>query len=319
MKGAFKMNAITEIGKFAVTETILDMDALFIRWVSYLDAAPKTIDTYRKAMKQFVLWVADKGIDKPVRADIIAYRDELKENHKPATVQLYMGAVKLFFRWTEQEHIYPNIADHVKGAKIDTEHKKDPLTSAQAKRLMESIDRNTLKGKSDYALLAVMITTGLRTISISCANVGDMRPLGDCMGLYYKGKGHDEKSVSVKISPVVESAIRDYLNCRKAVNSDAPLFCSISNRNGGERMTTKSISRIVKEHLTDVGLISDRLTAHSMRHTAATLNLLNGGTLEETCQMLDHSNINTTRIYVHALERANNNSELRVSGAIFGW
>ena len=47
-------------------------------------------------------------------------------------------------------------------------------------------------------------------------------------------------------------------------------------------MTTRSISRVAKNHLIEIDLNSDRLTAHSLRHTAATLNLLNGGTVEET-------------------------------------
>ena len=83
-------------------------------------------------------------------------------------------------------------------------------------------------------------------------------------------------------------------------------------------MTTRSVSRVAKERLIAVGLESDRLTGHSMRDTAATLNLLNGGTVEETRQLLGHTNINTTLIYSHALERAKNNSEERIAKAIFG-
>ena len=83
-------------------------------------------------------------------------------------------------------------------------------------------------------------------------------------------------------------------------------------------MTTRSVSRVAKDHLIEVGLESDRLTAHSLRHTAATLNLLNGATVEETQQLLGHANINTTLIYSHALERAKNNSEHRIAKAIFG-
>ena len=83
-------------------------------------------------------------------------------------------------------------------------------------------------------------------------------------------------------------------------------------------MTTRSISRIVKENMIRAGLKSDRLTAHSLRHTTATLNLLNGGTPEETMQLLWHSNLNTTLIYSHALERANNKSEERIAKIIWG-
>jgi integrase/recombinase XerC len=83
-------------------------------------------------------------------------------------------------------------------------------------------------------------------------------------------------------------------------------------------MTERSVSRIVKNHLIAAGFNSDRLTAHSLRHTAATLNLLNGGTPEETQQMLNHKSIVTTQIYVHALERAKNQSENRIAAALFG-
>ena len=82
-------------------------------------------------------------------------------------------------------------------------------------------------------------------------------------------------------------------------------------------MTTRSISRIVKDHMIAAGYNSDRLTAHSLRHTCATLNLLNGGTPQETRQLLRHTSLNTTMIYSHALERANNQSEARVAAAIF--
>lgn len=291
---------------------------LFSRWTSYIDASPKTIDTYSKAIKQFFIYLQDNGISQPQREDIVAYREYLKEDHKPTTVQSYLAAVKLFFKWTEQEGFYQNIADRVKGAKIDTEHKKDYLTTKQVNKLLGAIDRSTLKGKRDYAMLSVMVTTGLRTISIINANIEDIRTAGDATALFYKGKGHEEKATYVKLAEPVEDAIREYLTARGTIDGKEPLFSSVANRNSGGRMTTRSISRVAKESLIDVDLISDRLTAHSFRHTAATLNLLSGGTVEETQQLLDHANINTTLIYSHALERAKNNSEQRIAKAIFG-
>lgn len=291
---------------------------LFDKWVQYIDASPKTVETYSKAIKRFLVYLNDNGINAPQRADILAYREYLKSSHKPTTVQSYIAAVKLFFQWTAQESIYPNIADRVKGAKIDPGHKKDYLTTKQVNKLLNNIDRSTIKGIRDYAMLSLMVTTGLRTISIIRANVEDLRTVGDDTALFYQGKGHDEKTYYAKIPEPVEEAIRAYLKCRGNINGDAPLFSSIANRNSGERMTTRSISRAVKEHLIEAGYDSDRLTAHSLRHTAATLNLLNGASMEETQQILGHSNINTTLIYAHALDRAKNNSEHRIAKAIFG-
>lgn len=291
---------------------------LFTEWTAYLDATPKTIETYTRNIRPFAYFLQANGIGQPSRDDVINYRDHLKANYKPSTVQAYTMAVKLFFQWTAQAGIYPNIAEKVKGAKLDTEHKKDYLTAKQISKVFQSIDRSTLKGKRDYAILSLMSTAGLRTIEIIRADIQDMRNVADFTALYIQGKGHDEKNAFVKIAEPVENALREYLTARGKADSSEPLFASDAHRNAGERMTTRSISRIVKEHLKAAGFDSDRLTAHSLRHTAATLNLLNGGTIEETQQLLRHTNINTTLIYSHALERAKNNSESRIASAIFG-
>lgn len=290
---------------------------LFNRWISYIDAKPKTVETYTRSIRHFVSFLADRGITAPTRADVIAYRDELKTGHKPATVQGYLAAVKTFFSWTAQEGIYQNIAEHIKGCRIEKGFKKDYLTTTQVKQLLSRIDRSTLKGARDYAILALMITTGLRTVEVARANIEDMRPVGDFTAIYIQGKGRDQKAEYVKVAPPVEEAIRAYLKARGAAAATSPLFASIANRNDGSRMTTRSISRIAKDNMIDADLISDRLTAHSLRHTAATLNLLNGGTVEETKQLLRHSKLDTTMIYAHALERAKNESENRIAAAIF--
>lgn len=311
------MEGIILRGETSIERQSLTDDLLY-RWASYIDAAPKTVETYTKAIRQFSLFLHENGITQPTREDILSYRDSLKKDHKPTTVQGYLTAVKLFFQWTAQEGIYPNIAERVKGAKLDREHKKDYLTSKQTAKLLSAIDRSTLKGLRDYAMLSLMVTTGLRTISIIRANIGDIKTAGDDMALFYQGKGHEERADYVKLAEPVEEAIRAYLAARGETDAKKPLFSSIAHRNGGERMTTRSISRVAKEHLINIGLDSERLTAHSLRHTAATLNLLNGATVEETQQLLGHSNINTTLIYSHALERAKNNSEHRIAKAIFG-
>ena len=257
------MNELTVMNKDELTARELNGE-LFSRWTSYIDASPKTIDTYSKAIKQFFIYLQENGIRQPQREDIVAYREYLKEDHKPTTVQSYLAAVKLFFKWTEQEGFYPNIADRVKGAKIDTEHKKDYLTTKQVNKLLGAIDRSTLKGKRDYAMLSVMVTTGLRTISIINANIEDIRTAGDATALFYKGKGHEEKATYVKLAEPVEDAIRDYLTARGTTDGTEPLFSSVANRNSGGRMTTRSISRVAKNSLIDVDLISDRLTAHKI-------------------------------------------------------
>lgn len=309
-------NIVNYSGNEIVATNNITME-LYTRFIEFIDAKPRTIETYKKAIKQFFIYMQENGISSPCRQDIINYRDMLALERKPSTVQTYLTAVKLFFKWLEQEGIYKNITVNVKGVKITKGHKKDYLTTNQSKNLLQTIDRTTVKGKRDYAMVLLMLTAGLRTIEVSRADIKDMQPKGDNMVLYIQGKGKDEKSDYVKIAPQVEKAIREYLQARKPISKDEALFVSTSN-NKSSRLTTRSIRGAVKEHLTAAGYESDRLTAHSLRHTAGTLNILNGGTLDETQQLLRHSNINTTMIYLHNLERDKNNSENRIADAIFG-
>ena len=295
---------------------------LFARWTSFIDAKPKTVATYTRAIRQFARYLATEGITRPSRETIIAYRDSLTAAGKSAaTVNAYLIAVKRFFQWAADEGIFPNVAEHVKGRKISHTFKKDYLTSKQARHVLETCDRSTAKGKRDFALLSLMMCTGIRTIEAARADVGDIRPAGESIVLYVQGKGRDDRQEYVKLEPPVESAIRDYLAAEydgKTPPEAAPLFGSAAHRNGGGRMTTRSISRIVKTHLLAAGLNSSRLTAHSLRHTAATLMLKNGARPAEVQQILRHKDINTTMIYSHALERAANTGESKAARAIFG-
>ena len=287
------------------------------RFIAYLDAKKSTVDTYSKALRPFFSFLEENSISRPTRETVLAYRESLKARLKPSTVQTYIITLRLFFAWAQQEGLYPNIAEHIKGAKLDREHKKDALTSNQAKAVLKGIDTDTLQGKRDFAIMALMTSCGLRCIEVARATVADMRNAGDNAALYIQGKGRDEKTEYVKLAPPVEKAIREYLKARGKAEPQQPLFASHSNNNAGEAMTTRSISGIVKACMRTAGFDSERLTAHSLRHTAATLNLMNGGSVQETQQLLRHANIGTTMIYAHNLERAANNSEARIATALF--
>jgi len=291
---------------------------MYLRFVSFIDAKEKTVATYTRALRQMFKYFAENGIRQPQREDIISYREYLKATgHKPTTVQNYITAARLFFQWTEQERLYPNVAAHVKGAKLDRDHKKDYLTTRQVKTVLADVDRSTPQGLRDYAILALMITGGLRTIEVARADIADLRTLGDATVLYIQGKGRDEKTEYVKISAPVEAAIREYLKVRGEASQTAPLFASMSNNSKGKRMSTRSISGIAKAYMCEAGYNSERLTAHSLRHTAVTLSLLSGRKLEEVQQFARHANIATTQIYNHALDKAKNGCSEAITKAIF--
>lgn len=294
-----------------------ELTTAYSSYISFLDATPRTAQTYTGNIRQFVKWAQQNGIQHPTRQDVIAYRDELKQRCKPATVQGYITALRLFFSWTAQAGIYPNIAEHIKGAKLDNSHKKDYLNSAQLKGILRTIDTTTARGKRDYSILVLMITGGLRDIEVSRANIEDVQQLGGCSVLYLQGKGREERTEYIKIVPEVEAALRDYLRTRKHANGAQPLFSSLSNNSKGQRLSSKSISGIVKARLIDAGYNSTRLTAHSLRHSAVTISLLGGLPLEEVQQFARHKNISTTQIYAHNLERIKNRSEDTIAANLF--
>ena len=290
----------------------------FDRFINYLDASPKTVETYKKALRQFFNYLALNGIRQPQREDVIAFSDDLKASGlKPTTVQNYITATRIFFKWTEQEGLYPNIAEHVKGAKLDKNHKKDYLTSSQAKEILANIKTDTEEGLRNYAILSLMVTGGLRTIEVSRADVGDLRTVGENTVLFVQGKGREEKTEYIKISATVEKAIRTYLKARENVEEGQPLFTSTSNNSRGKRISTRTVSGIVKTALKNAGYDSARLTAHSLRHTAITLALLAGREITEVQQFARHANLNTTMIYNHALDQAKNGCSDAISNAIF--
>lgn len=314
------MNELTTVQQNTATAERQTVGAeLFNRYIDFLDSSPKTVETYTRALRQLFSYFSLNGITQPTRADILAFRDELKASgHKPTTVQNYITATKIFFSWTEQEGLYPNVADHLKGAKLDREHKKDYLTSRQVKEVLAGVDRSTKQGLRDYAMLFLMVTGGLRTIEVSRANIGDLRTLGDNSVLYVQGKGREEKTDYIKLSAPAEQAIRAYLKARGEKDEEAPLFSSTSNNNRGARLTTRSVSGMVKTRLQQAGYDSEKLTAHSLRHTAVTLSLLAGKDITEVQQFARHANIATTMIYNHALDKAKNGCSEAITQAIMG-
>lgn len=290
------------------SESLAIKEDYFISFLAYLDCSKNTLITYTKAIRQWARYMADNDIVAPTREDVQAFKSYLQAEKKSAsTIQLYIVAVRLFFQWLETQGLYKDVARHIKGAKVGHEHKRDYLTTSQIEKVLSSIDRDTLKGARDYAIVCLMLSCGLRTVEISRANIEDLRTVGDTPVLWVQGKGREAKDDFVILPSCVDAVIRSYLAVRKPRSEKEPLFTATSNHvstTGG--MTTKSISVLVKDCLKASGYDSPRLTAHSLRHTAVTQALLSGATVQEAQQFARHSNITTTMIYSHNLDKLNN-------------
>jgi integrase len=155
-----------------------------------------------------------------------------------------------------------------------------------------------------------MITTGLRGIEIIRAKKKDLAKMGNISILYVQGKGRQEADEFVKISQVVTHAFNDYLNLRS--DNSRYLFVSHSIHTSAQQLSTYMLNKMMKENLKRAGISDFKLTIHSLRHTAATFNLLRGGSIEATQALLRHQSIETTMIYLHHINRVKDDSEFQI-------
>lgn len=110
--------------------------------------------------------------------------------------------------------------------------------------------------------------------------------------------------------------IAQYQITRQAVVPAEPLFTSHSNNSNHQRLTTRSISRVIHDYYRKAGIFSKRITPHSLRHTAITLALKGGATVQEAQTMARHKSINTTMIYAHNIERLIHAAEFKIDAIL---
>lgn len=286
-------------------------------YLQKIDIKENTKRSYGKMLSQYADF-ADTLPNLPTRQDVISYREKLKTRLKAASVQKHIVVIRGFYRWYYIEGFGPNAAEAIKGMKIESDFKRESLSLEAATKLLNRAKRysnKSISGKRDYALIALLLTTGLRTIEVERADVGDISFVDETKVLYIMGKGHDEKDAYVKLSPEVYSLIEDYLIDRQ--DEYKPLFINHTKPYLGTRLRTRMISMIVKEMLREIGIDDPKYSAHSLRHTAASLALDLGGDLDAAQQLMRHKDISTTKIYAHRLSKAKNHLEWQISTALF--
>jgi len=294
-------------------------------FIASQDVKESSLKLYNRSLSQFFLWIetgvldgerkkylqkglplpkGNKMISKLTRLDILEYKDTLLSSGLSAlTTASYLVAVRKFYEWTESLKLYPNIAKGVKTPRKKNAFKKKHLPECKCRELLEYYREKSLR---DYAIVNLLLRTGLRTIEAVRANVGDLSLKTSTTGeirrvLYVWGKGEDEK-IPVFLSDKAYLPIRDYLDSRKGVKPSDPLFVSNSRQNRGERLTTKTISSLCKEGLREIGLDGKEYTAHSLRHTTGVEILKKTGSYTDVMRVLRHASIDTSRIYTESIE-----------------
>jgi len=304
------MNIILSKPKDLTTSSTSRIEDLLNRFIISQDVKQSSKSLYKRTLKRFFSWIRENNYKLPdiSRPEIIKYKEDLLASDKSSlTVGSYITSVRKFYEWAEANKLYPNIAKGIKTPKRKQQFRKQPLTPIQAKELLNFYRTGALR---NYAIVNLLLRTGLRTIEVVRANIGDIVFKGTRRVLLIQGKGRDEKDNFVILTDKTFKPIGDYLSERGETDSSEPLFSSTSNNSKGERLTTRTISKIAKEGLKGIGLDNKLFTAHSLRHTTAVSILRAGGSLEEVQGVLRHSNPSTTQIYTATIKE-----ELRLKNA----
>lgn len=270
------------------------------------DIAASSLSTYKQVLSQFSYWCDHKKITNPTRITILEYKAHLDTRRLSAfTKSLYIVLVRRFFSWTHENDIYPDVAHGIKTARsAQKSHHKDSLSITDIKTLLNRIDQRTLQGKRDYALINLLVRTGLRLKEVASSELADIEQHHGNYRLWVQGKGRHGKDEFVILTPAVMAPLEVYFEARNVkLNSRQPLFASVSDKNFGKKITTYSISRLIRLQYQKAGIKTKRVTAHSLRHTFGVLSMQAGASLYEVQLAMRHTAPTTTQIYLGDIER----------------
>jgi site-specific recombinase XerD len=282
---------------------------LIDQYLAQRDLMATTLHIYKYVLRWWFRYLVNNGI-KPAevkKADIIGYKRHLfSRGLRSATVDLYINGIKGFYRWmAETDEQYRNITTGIRNEKRIRQFRRDPLTIDQVRQLIGSIPTEGLINIRDRAIVCLLYFNALRVVEAIRLDIGDIDLAN--MRIAILGKGRKEKQW-VQINDITANAIEDYIqakhNAGEEWDDNDPLFIAYWNRNRNEvrRLRRQSVSMIMSERLRVTGIKTDRISAHSLRHSAAVHMIESGKDLYAVTLFLRHTNANTSRLYTHFTE-----------------
>ncbi|HTR81414.1 MAG TPA: tyrosine-type recombinase/integrase [Bacteroidota bacterium] len=284
------------------TQRLLGYNAGFLKELR--KSRPETRGTYERSLREFLRWYpVDKRFQFRV-ADIERYKTYLTKNLKlsPVSVSTYLTALRRFCEYLISAGILKrNPAKEVKGNKRPLDHSRESISFQDVQAVFREIERVDERGFRDFAIVKAMVGCGLSEIELIRADMGDLKTISSSMVLFVQGKGQSTKNTAVILPHDVKEAFQGYLAFRKEADDAEPLIMSAGNRTRGKRMTTRGIRERVNLYLEKAGVKNGkarRITAFSLRHTAATLMAQNGATVEELQSRFRIGTAGTAMIYI---------------------
>ena len=233
--------------------------------------------------------------------DIYAYLVYLnhEKNNCSSTRQRKLAAIKSFFKWLYLNEpnsnkknpaiVIPQIELHYRLPKY--------LTLDQAKQIQVIFNlKNSKYPIRNNAIITLFLSTGIRISELLSININDLDFENNCIRIL--GKGNKERIVY--FSNYCKQQIKKYLDIRKDVKENA-LFLSSHN----VRISKSSVENICKQAYSLLGLENKHYSAHTLRHTAATIFYeYSNNDILLLKEILGHSTIISTEIYTHIKNKA---------------
>jgi site-specific recombinase XerD len=262
--------------------------------------SPRSRRIYGHDAKYFAEWIIEheKTVSNLTRSDMIAYRQHLADTYEPATASRMLSvARRILHEQVQSGNLSVNPAQGIKGFTLGSETPHTALTKQQAQQLLASIDRDTLLGMRDYALISLLLRTGLRRIECAELLLADLEmEQGHRIATVKHGKGDKRRIVKVPVD--VYRSIEDYLASagRDISNASESVFTGVNRwgQSTSKGISDKQIERIVKGYGEK---ISADLTPHGLRASFITLAIEGGATLLQAQYAAGHSDPRTTERY----------------------
>jgi site-specific recombinase XerD len=262
-------------------------------WFANISNA-QTRRAYENDVQHFMSFV---GIERPnefrtvTRAHIIAWREVLRptsepeqkrriENSEsilsPASVRRKLSALSSLFDYLcKKNAITHNPVDGVERPNEGNNEGKTPaISDAQARALLNAPKADTIKGKRDRAILAVLLYHGIRRGELCTLKIKDLMNRRGVM--YFRIHGKRRKIRYVEAHPAALTLIQDYLDAAgHGTDADAPLFRPVKN-NSTKPGLDKGLApdsvyeSIVMPYAEAIGITVEMFGPHALRATAAT-------------------------------------------------
>lgn len=255
-----------------------------------------TLKAYRIDLEQFLAFIGDDYLSRP---DIELYITNLHKRYKQKTVKRKIASIKAFYQYLEEEDLLP---DNNPFHKIKVKFKESSslprvIPRANIERLLNHIYHQKSIMETSYlvrdlAVIETLFATGARIYELTNLRPQDI-DLG-CGSIRFWGKGGKERCVQIA-NPDVLSILREYRQKYQHVIEESGYFF-INNR--GLRFTEQSVRNMIEKH-TKQAHIPQHITPHMFRHSVATYLLEEGVDIVYIQQILGHSSLKTTQIYLH--------------------